>query len=153
MFKNRERVPSGIKGELYSYEDEGFKLQDATYLLHRDSNRDVRFGVVCQLISEGASLTSVVQGGVDWAPTEYEFYLWLGNNKSYKHAYHNAKILRSHGVIERLYQHIEKADVVQLDEEAMKHQLSILKQISQALAKEIDDDDKNIVHVKVIGLE
>ena len=76
----------------------------------------------------------------------------MEGNNLYKNALHRAKVLRSQGVIENLFQQLERSST-NMEESEIKEHISILKQISQALAKGVEGEDVNIIDLKVVGVD
>lgn len=144
IFTTKKASRDKIIGSLYKFEGGKKVLVEKNFVLNQDTPKEVKVGILCQLVSEGLSLTSALQQGSVWTPTEYEFYLWLEGDKPLKMAYLQAKRLRSQGLIERLYKNIEKSGDV-LSEETLQSSIKILQQVATLLQKEVDDDSDRVV--------
>ena len=154
FLKNKKEKDGLWIGDLYRQDNAlNFILVEKEYQLTLKSDRDVRFSIIVQKVAEGHSLKTVLESPfTSWTPSFYEFLMWVDGNKFYKKAFHKAKVLRSQGVIENLFQQVEKS-AKSLDAEDMERSLSILKQISRALEKEVDDDDVDLIDLHVVDVD
>ena len=155
VFKPENPSNNDFVGELFVFEPEKnnqLKLLNKNYHLNKNSDQDIRFCVVCQHIAEGKSLKSIVHDSW-WAPSEYEFLMWVNSNATYRRKYQTVKVMRLQGMTETLFSHVEGADLTKLDAEELKEQIGILKQMTKALSQEVEVSDGSIVNLKVIKIE
>ena len=141
-----------IIGELSEYKNDKVTLIEKQYKITKDTDKKVVVSYICQSIAEGHSLERVLSKN-DWCPSLYLFHLWLDADDYLTMLYHRAKVIRTKHLVERLYESIEDSPSKQLTPEQLKETTSVLMQITKLLAKEVEDEDKNIVTIEVINHE
>ena len=151
--KNRKEDKGYWVGDLYEFEDGKSMLVQKTFQVTENTSKPIRFFLILQQIAEGYSLKTILGSHIiQWTPSFYEFLMWVDGDSVYKNAYHKAKVMRSQGVIENLFQQVEKAGT-SLNEDKIKEHISILQSISKALEKEIEGEDVNLIDIQVVSVD
>lgn len=143
-----------VFGELWKNTGKNsFAISQKEYVLNENSSTEIKFYYILQKIVEGFSVKTILENPYsNWTPSFYEFMLWVNNNKIYKKQFHKAKVLRTQGVIESLFQILETREN-SIDDETIKVNINILSQISKALAKDLEDEDVNMVDVTIVNVD
>lgn len=143
IFENKRITNKGVKLNLFEYFDGKKTLIKKNMSLNTKTTKKIKIHIICQIISSGKSLRTVLEDE-NWAPSEYEFYLWLEENSKFRALYHEAKKMRAKGMIEKLFKIVEQSKT---SKENIDEAIKVLEKISKIMEKDLEKDNTIIINV------